>query len=169
MQRRTLLQLGLTSAAALAVAGGAVAWLRPGLLPSGALSATGREVFAAVGRAALDKSLPDVEAARQIALQGLLARIDALVQALPPHPQAELSQLLSLLGTTPGRRAFARLRQPWREAAVADIQQALQGMRLSTLPLRQQAYGALHDISTGAYFSDPASWSMLGYPGPRKI
>lgn len=169
MQRRTLLQLGLTSAALLAVAGGAVAWLRPGLLPGGALSATGREVFAAVGSAVLDKSLPDAEAARLRALQDLLARVDALVQALPQHAQAELSQLLSLLGSTPGRRAFAGLGQPWREAAVADIQQALQGMRLSTLALHQQAYAALHDISTGAYFSDPASWALLGYPGPRQI
>jgi hypothetical protein len=169
MQRRTLLQLGLTSAAVLAVAGGAVAWLRPGLLPGGALSAIGREVFAAVGRAVLDKSLPAAEADRQIALQGLLSRIDALVQALPPHAQSELSQLLSLLGSAPGRRAFAGLSLPWPDATVADIQQALQGMRLSALALRQQAYAALHDISTGAYFSDPASWSLLGYPGPRQL
>jgi hypothetical protein len=169
MQRRTLLQLGLTSAAVLAVAGGALAWLRPGLLPSGALSATGRAVFAAVGRAVLDKSLPAAKADRQIALQGLLNRIDILVQALPPHAQGELSQLLSLLGSAPGRRALAGLEQPWGEAAVPEIQQALQGMRLSTLALRQQAYAALHDISTGAYFSDPASWPLLGYPGPRQI
>ena len=27
-------------------------------------------------------------------------------------------------------------------------------MRLSSLALRQQAYGALHDITAGAYFSD---------------
>jgi hypothetical protein len=169
MQRRTLLQLGLTSAAVLAVAGGASAWLRPGLLQGGALSATGSEVFAAVGRAVLDKSLPDAEPARQIALQGLLTRIDALVQALPPHAQGELSQLLSLLGSAPGRRALTGLGQPWPEAAVADIQQALQGMRLSTLALRQQAYAAVHDIITGAYFSDPASWPLLGYPGPRQL
>ena len=27
----------------------------------------------------------------------------------------------------------------------------------------------LHDITAGAYFSDQATWSMLGYPGPLKI
>ena len=92
-----------------------------------------------------------------------------LVQSLPPHAQSELSQLLSLLASAPGRRTFAGLAQPWAEATVADIQQVLQNMRLSSLALRQQAYAALHDITAGAYFWDQANWSMLGYPGPLKI
>ncbi|UUZ77646.1 hypothetical protein LP414_11395 [Polaromonas sp. P1(28)-13] len=104
MQRRTLLKLGVTSAAVLLVAGGAAALLKPGLV-GGALSSAGREVFAAIGRAILDKSLPAKDGPRQIALNGLLSRVDALVQALPPHAQSELSQLLSLLASTAGRRA----------------------------------------------------------------
>ena len=168
MQRRTLLKLGLTSAAVLAVAGGAVALLQPGL-EDGALSSAGREVFAAVGLAVLDKSLPAEDGARQIALNGLLSRVDALVQTLPPHAQGELSQLLALLTSAAGRRTLAGLSTPWPEASVADLQQALQGMRLSALALRQQAYAALHDITAGAYFSDEASWPLLGYPGPLKI
>ncbi|UUZ69586.1 hypothetical protein LP416_09200 [Polaromonas sp. P2-4] len=65
--------------------------------------------------------------------------------------------------------ALAGLSPSWPEASIAEIQQALQGMRLSSLALRQQAYAALHDITAGAYFSDAASWSILGYPGPLKI
>lgn len=168
MQRRTLLKLGAASAAVLIVAGGAAALLRPGL-KGGVLSDSGREVFSAVGRAVLDKTLPAEEGARQIALQGLLSRIDALAQSLPPHAQAELSQLLALLASAAGRRTMAGLSPPWPEASVADIQHALQGMRLSALTLRQQAYAALHDITAGAYFSDPSSWPLLGYPGPLKI
>lgn len=168
MQRRTLLRLGGISAALLVVAGGAVALLQPGL-QGGVLSAAGREVFAAVGRAVLDKSLPAEDGARQIALNGLLSRIDSLVQALPPHAQGELSQLLALLASTAGRRMLAGLGASWPEASVADIQQALQAMRLSMLALRQQAYAALHDITAGAYFSDASSWPLLGYPGPQKI
>ena len=168
MQRRTLLKLGGFSAALLVVGGGAVALLQPGL-QGGALSAGGRQVFAAVGRAVLDKSLPAADAARQIALNGLLSRIDILVQALPPHAQGELSQLLALLASAPGRRMLTGLSQSWPDASVADIQQALQGMRRSTLALRQQAYAALHDITVGAYFSDASTWPLLGYPGPRNI
>jgi hypothetical protein len=168
MQRRTLFKLGIASATVLVLAGGAAALIEPGLT-GGRLSASGREVFSAVGRAVLDKSIPADEGARQIALNGLLTRIDTLVAGLPPHAQAELSQLLSLLATAGGRRALAGLNQPWADASVTEIQQALQGMRLSSLALRQQAYGALHDITAGAYFADDATWSLVGYPGPLKI
>lgn len=168
MQRRTLLRLGLASGTVLALAGGAAAWLQPGL-DHGVLSPVGRQVFSAVGNAVLDKTLPVPEGARAVALTGLLNRIDALVRALPPHAQSELSQLLSVLGNSAGRRALAGLSQPWAEAKPAEVQRALQGMRVSSLALRQQAYAALHDITAGAYFSDPSSWSVLGYPGPLEI
>ena len=170
MQRRTLLRLGLASAAALAVAGGAAGWLlQPGLDQDKRLSVAGQGVFAAIGRAVLDKSLPAEEGGRQKALAGLLQRIDALVRALPPHAQAELSQLLSVLASAPGRHALAGLGQPWAQASIAELQDALQDMRLSKLALRQQAYAALHDIATGAYFADATTWPLLGYPGPVKI
>jgi len=152
----------------LLVAGGTAALLQPGLA-GGTLSASGREVFSAVGRAVLDKTLPAEDGARHIALDGLLSRVDVLVQSLPPHAQAELSQLLALLASAAGRRTLAGLSQAWDQASIADIQQSLQDMRLSKLALRQQAYAALHDITAGAYFSDPASWPLLGYPGPMKI
>ena len=158
----------MASATVLVLAGGAAALIEPGLT-GGRLSASAREVFSAVGRAVLDKSIPADEGARQIALNGLLARIDTLVAGLPPHAQAELSQLLSLLATSGGRRTLAGLSQPWADAPVADIRQALQGMRLSSLALRQQAYGALHGITASAYFSDETTWSLLGYPGPVKM
>ncbi len=168
MKRRTLFKLGAASAALLAVGGGAAALLQPGL-HDGKLAAAGREVFRAVGRAVLQASLPPEEAARQAALDGLLERIDALALALPPHAQDELSQLLSLLASVPGRHLLAGLNRPWPVASEADIQQALQGMRLSTLALRQQAYAALHDIAAAAYFTDEATWPQLGYPGPLAI
>ena len=165
MQRRTLFKLGVASAAVLAVGGGIAALVQAGL-QNGKLSETGREVFRAVGRAVLQGSLPADDAARQLALDGLLGRIDELTLALPPHAQDELSQLLSLLASAPGRHLMAGLRQAWPVASDADIQQALQGMRLSALALRQQAYAALHDITAAAYFTDASTWPQLGYPGP---
>ena len=168
MQRRTLLTLGLLSSALLVVAGGTTALLQPGLR-AGTLTPIGREVFSAIGNAILDKTLPTDSAARTTALNSLLDRIDLLVSGLPPHAQAELSQLLSLLGSAVGRNTLAGLNTPWPEADIEQVQQALQGMRFSSLALRQQAYAALHDITAGAYFSDPSSWPLLGYPGPLKI
>lgn len=168
MQRRTLLKLGVTASAVLLIAGGAAALIQPGLT-QGLLSASARTVFSAVSSAVLDKTLPAEPVARQAAMEGLLARIDILISALPPHAQDELSQLLSVLASAGGRRALAGLATPWTDASVAEVQTALQGMRLSSLTLRQQAYAALHDITAGAYFSEPASWALLGYPGPTRI
>lgn len=168
MQRRTLLKLGVVSAVVLAVAGGAATLLSPGL-QAGKLGPAGREVFKAVGRAVLDQSLPREEGPRQAALNALLGRVDELTLALPPHAQAELSQLLSLLASAPGRRALAGLDEDWSVATELRIQQSLQQMRLSGLVLRRQAYAALHDITAAAYFSDASTWPQLGYPGPLPI
>ena len=168
MQRRTLLKLGATSAALLAVVGGTVAWIQPGL-ERGALTRAGREVFRAIGLGVLDKTLPEQADAKEAALTALLGRIDVLISALPQHAQAELSQLLSILASGAGRRALAGLSTPWASASTPEVQAALQDMRLSSLAVRQQAYAALHDITAGAYFSEPTTWTMLGYPGPLAI
>ena len=42
-------------------------------------------------------------------------------------------------------------------------------MRTASLTLPQQAYHALRDLTNAAYFADAASWSQLGYPGPRAV
>jgi hypothetical protein len=168
MHRRGLLTLGIVSAAALALGGGALSWLQPGL-QEGRLSDAGRMVFSGVSRGLLDGSLPAEGAALKLALEGLLDRIDTLVAGLPPHAQAELSQLLALLASAGGRHALAGVGPSWQSATVADIQRGLQAMRVSGLDLRRQSYQALHDIVGSAYFADPATWSLLGYPGPLKI
>jgi len=168
MQRRSLLALGALSAAVLTVGGGLIATLQPGLREA-RLSAGGREVFGGVSRGLLDGSLPAGGAELEWALDGLLERIDGLIAALSPYAQSELSQLLALLASAAGRRALAGLSDPWNKASTADVQRALQGMRVSGLSLRQQAYQALHDIVGSAYFSDPRTWGLLAYPGPLKI
>ena len=172
MQRRTLLKLGVASSALLALVGGAAALIQPGL-DRGALTAASRDVFRAIGLAVLDKTLPADSAtnptAGQAAISALLGRIDVLITALPAHAQDELSQLLSILATGAGRRALVGLSAPWQNTNVPEVQAALQDMRVSSLAVRQQAYSALHDITAGAYFSEPSTWAVLGYPGPPAI
>ena len=168
MQRRTLLKLGALSAAVLIVAGGVTALLQPGL-QHGKLTPASQDIFSSVGRAILDRTLPAEAPDKQSALAGLLHRIDELVQAFPPHVQAELSQLLALLSSAAGRRTLAGLESDWRSASVKEVQESLQSMRVSQLNLRQQSYHALHDIVGAAYFSDASTWTALGYPGPVSL
>lgn len=168
MQRRSLLKLGLVSGVVLAVAGGAAVLLQPGL-EQGRLTAPARALFASLGRAILQGTLPADPQAAALAVQGMVERIDTLAQNLPPHVQAELSQLVGLLCTAPGRLGLAGLTPAWQDATEAQVRAALDGMRYSSLAVRQQAYLALHEIVGGAYFSDESTWTVVGYPGPMAI
>ena len=165
MQRRRLLQLSLASAAALALAGGASALFQAGLA-HGTLTSSGRSIFQTAAQAILDKTLPTAGPAGTAAMTGLLDRVDGLILALAEHAQAELSQLLSLLCSSPGRLLLTGNIQSWTGASLHELQQTLEAMRLSTLAIRQQAYAALHDITAGGYFSDASTCPVLGYPGP---
>jgi hypothetical protein len=168
MQRRTLLKLGLGAAAILAVAGGGLALMRPGLI-DGRMTPSARTVFHAVARAVLDGSLPADAAQRESALAAHMLRLDAELAGFPAALHTELSQLLALLVSAPGRLGLTGLRSDWPDASVAELQQALQGMRTSSLQLRQQVYHALRDLTNGAYYADPAIWPLMGYPGQRPV
>lgn len=169
MQRRTLLKLGVAGSVTLALVGGGAALIYAPAWRDGQLLQPGIDVLRAVARAVLDGSLPSAPAMREAALVGHLKRVQATLSAMPPSTQGEVNQLLALLATAPGRWALAGLGTDWKEASVAQLSHALQGMRVSSLALRSQAYHALRDLTHAAYFSDPSVWSLLGYPGPTKI
>ncbi|MEI6803474.1 MAG: hypothetical protein WCK83_09945 [Burkholderiales bacterium] len=168
LQRRSFLKLGIGSAIVLAVAGGALSLLQPGL-EQGKLSSGARLVLRRTGQAMLAGTLPSDAAAQDAALEALLTRTDTFISALPDAVQAELSQLLSLLASAAGRRGLMGLSGTWQEASVAEVTQALQSMRLSSITLRQQAFQGLHDLAYAPYFSGQESWAVLGYPGPRAV
>lgn len=155
----------MASALALAAGGGALALISAPGFADGKLSAGARHVFAGAARGLLQGTMPEDPRAAD----ALLGRIEGLVANLPPHAQDELSQLLALLASAPGRRGFAGLPPDWPEASAAQVQAALQSMRTSQLALRRQAYQALHDIVGAAYFSEPATWAVLAYPGPVAV
>lgn len=169
MHRRTLLRLGLTSGAGLLLAAGGIALFYEPAWRGGHLTEHGRRVLGAVARAVLDGSLPPDARLQQAALATHLERMDATLRALPPATQREVGELLALLASPPGRLALAGLTPDWLRASVAQVQTALQGMRVSRIRLRQQAYHALRDLTHAAYFGDSASWAQLGYPGPMTI
>lgn len=168
LQRRSFLKLGIGAAVVLAVAGGAVAMIKPGLV-NGRLSPSARMLMTRVGQAMLQGTLPADVQAQQTAIDALLQRTDAFTSGLPDHVQAELSQLLGLLATAAGRRGIVGLSASWEDASVADTTAALQAMRASGTALRIQAYQGLHDLVFVPYFSGEASWAGIGYPGPTAV
>lgn len=168
LRRRTLMTAGLAAGAVLAVAGGTLASLRPGLTADGRLTPAGREVFDAVARAVLDGLLP-APPAQATALAALLERMDATLQGLPPSLQDEVGEMLALLASAPGRLLLTGLGSDWADAETAELTDMLNRLRGSSLALRQQLYRALRDLVNAAWFADPSAWPRIGYPGPMKI
>jgi hypothetical protein len=166
MKRRTLLTVGIAGGALLALAGGMLATLQPARL-DGKLTVRGRELFAAVSRTVLAGVLPT--AVQSPVLSAHLDRIESTLAGLSPALQAEVDEMLTILASTPGRMALAGLSSPWDTATPVELTQAMQGLRESRLDLRQQVYRALRDLTNAAYFADPSTWPLLGYPGPRAV
>jgi hypothetical protein len=170
MNRRSWLGLGLAGSTFIA-AGGVAAWVASTapVWRDARLLGDGRVVMSAVARGVLDGTLPDDVAARQVALEAHLQRMEVAVAGLAPAAQAEFAELLTLLATGAGRRLFASLDVPWRDSTVAQLQEMLQSLRESRLLLRRAAYHALRDLTHAAYFADERTWPLLGYPGPRGL
>lgn len=168
MRRRTLLQVGATSAALLAVAGAGYSLMAPAWRAS-QLNEVGRALFRAVALAVLDGSLPVGAVERTVALDAHLLRVEGTIMGFPKTVQDELALLLNMLTHAPGRWGLAGLGSAWDIASTGDVQAALQNMRLSSLDLRQQSYQALRDITCAAYFADPSTWQALGYSGPTDL
>jgi len=127
-----------------------------------------RDIFTSVARAVLEGNLPEAPAAMQQALAAHLQRVETAIAGLPPATRNELSDLLALLGTAPGRLALTGLAVAWRDTPTRQVQAALQTMRRSSSRTRQQVYQALRELTVAAYFSDASTWPDLGYPGPQQ-
>lgn len=164
MKRRSLFKLGLGSAALFAIGGGAAALWTPGLSKD-RLTPAGRLALGALARALLDGSLPEGEAALQRQLDGF----EATIAAFPPLVRQELQLLLSLTVNGLGRFGLIGTARPLHELPRAELQALLQRMRVSDLAIRQQAYFALRDLNCAAFIAEPASWTLMGYPGPQTI
>jgi hypothetical protein len=168
MQRRTLLKLGLASTVALGVGAGLVALVRPGR-EAGRLTAGGRALWGAVARGVLGPLLPADAAAARAALDAHLQRLEQAIAGMPPAVQAEIDELTTLAASAPGRRALIGLATPWPEAGAAEVEQALDALRRSSLGLRQQVYQALRELTNAAYFADTGTWALMGYAGQRPV
>lgn len=167
MHRRTLLTLGLAGGGLAVLGVGVIGW-RPGW-HSGALSPQARQVMHAVTLCVLEGALSGDESTRRAQLATQLDALEQTIEHFAPHAREELSLLLGLLSTVPGRVGLAGLLPDWQDAPTSAVREVLQSMRVSRLTVRQQAYHALRDLTNAAWFAAPEHWAAIGYPGPRDI
>ena len=170
ISRRTFIAAGVLGAAALATAG----WLRgphapPTSTPRARLDADAEAVMGAVIPVLLAGALPDDAQARQRMLAETLAGVDVAIAGLAPDAQQELAQLFALLSLPPVRLMLAGVSAPWNEASPQDVRRFLDRCRGSSTKLLRAAYDALHQLTFGAWYGNPASWAAIGYAGPPNL
>lgn len=160
--RRQFIHTGLAGSLLLSFSG----WLNA----AGArrFSAAEREMLGAVVDAMLDGVLPAQSTQRRPLVAQTVDGIATAVAGLSAASQTEIGELFGLLAIAPARMLLAGVGKPWREASVSDVGEFLQSWRDSRLGLLQGAYGALHDLTYGAWYGRPDSWEAISYPGPPR-
>ncbi|MCB1941741.1 MAG: hypothetical protein H6942_10985 [Candidatus Accumulibacter sp.] len=160
--RRQFIKTGLAGSVLLSFAG----WLNAA--GSRQLSDAEREMLAAVVNAMLAGVLPTESRERRRLVTLTVNGVATAVSGLSAATQKEIGELFGLLVIAPARLVLAGVGKPWREASVGEVSEFLQAWRSSRLNLLQSAYGALHDLTFGAWYGRPGSWQAISYPGPPR-
>ena len=160
--RRQFLQTGLAGSLLLSFSG----WLNAA--GPRRFSDAEREMLGAVVNAMLDGVLPTQGQQRRPQVARTVDGIATAVGGLSAASQQEIGELFGLLVIAPARLVLAGVSKPWSEASVADVGEFLQSWRSSRLRLLQSAYGALHDLTFGAWYGRPETWEAISYPGPPR-
>jgi hypothetical protein len=166
--RRTFLKAGLLSTALLAAAGGWYRVTHPAPPRGFVLDGEARAALGAIVPAMLGGALPVAPADRARAIAATTDRVHQAILGLPLGSQQEVQDLFGLLTLAPARRLLAGVPTGWAEAKEADVAAFLQDWRTHRFALMRTAYAALHDLVLGVWYSDPAHWEAIGYPGPLK-
>lgn len=166
-KRRWLLKSALALGAVGAALGGAVFWNRG--VSNGALTDSGKDVLKAVARAVLSDMLPTDPAAREAKLEGQMQRLNEVIRTMPASAQNELAALLGLMVNAPTRLMVTGLSSSWAKASTEEVAEALESMRIHTLPTTMLSYHAVRDLTCIAFFTNPDNWALTGYPGPLDL
>jgi hypothetical protein len=166
--RRTFLKAGLLSAAVLAAGGGWYRHTHPAPPRGFVLDGEARAALGAIVPAILADALPAAPAGRARAIAATTDRVHQAILGLPLHAQQEVQDLFGLLALAPARRLLTGVADGWAAAKEADVAAFLQDWRTHRFALMRTAYAALHDLVLGAWYSDPAHWEAIGFPGPSK-
>ncbi|TLD43984.1 MAG: hypothetical protein FAZ92_03757 [Accumulibacter sp.] len=162
VSRRQFIRTGVAGGLLLAFSG----WLNAA--GGRQLSVAEREMLAALCGALLDGALPVAGEERRRLVALTVDGIATTVAGLSLASQREIGELFGLLVLAPGRMVLAGVSKPWREATVGEVSDFLQAWRTSRLTLLQGAYGALHDLTFGAWYARPDTWEAIAYPGPPR-
>lgn len=169
LDRRRFLKLSVTGAATLAVLGGSAQLA--GCAGRTEAPATGHVFLTAADVALFRALLPVVNGSALPADDGIrteaIRRIDLTCAALDAPARAEARKLLDLLHWRVFRRLACGFSADWSQASAEELNRFLQRWRDSKLGLFNAGHRALTKLTAVGWWSQPASWSAAGYPGPQ--
>lgn len=166
-KRRWFLKTALAIGAVGATLGGMVFWHRG--LRDGKLTAHGRDVCHGLARGILGPMLPQDAALRAATLEAHLDNLEDFIRGTPAVMQIQVNAVLGLLGNAPTRYMLTDLGHSWRDASDAQIERALDTMRINPLPTQRLTYQVVRGLTCMSFFSNSANWPLTGYTGPLDI
>ena len=113
--------------------------------------------------------LPREPKQREAILETHLDNLEAFIRGTPEVMQIQVNAVLGLLGNAPTRYMLTDLSGSWRKASDAQIERALENMRLNPLPTQRLTYHVVRGLTCMSFFNQSANWPMIGYPGPLDI
>jgi hypothetical protein len=167
-KRRSFLKAGALATLVLAAGGGIYRAVHTPAPQYFVLDGEAGAALAAIVPAILAGALPSAPGERQAAIAGTIKGVHAAISNLPLATQKEVQDLFGMLALAPARRLLTGVPGGWANAHEADVAAFLHRWRLHRFALLRTAYSALHDLSFGAWYAQPASWETIGYPGPMK-
>lgn len=169
MGRRRFIQGGLFGIALLAGAGW-LAWRRPDDVPVtggpfAVLSPYEAAVLLGVARRVVPPGprFPRPEAVR------VAERVDAFLAMSHPGVQRDVKRLLTLFDSALLGLALDASPTRFRTASPDRQDARLEAWSASRLAVRRTGFRALRRLVCSAYYSSPATWSAVGYPGPPAL
>ncbi len=163
--RRTFIKVGIAGGMVFAAA----RFLdRPGAVaadPYQFLDARTAAVTAALVPVVLAGVLPTEAAARARAIEETTTAFDRAVAGLSPAVRKEVDELFSILRFAPARLMFTGLWHPVEESPPEEIAAFLKRWRHSRFEIQRAGYQAITQLLQAAWYGNPASWALIGYPG----
>ncbi|MDP3233421.1 MAG: gluconate 2-dehydrogenase subunit 3 family protein [Myxococcales bacterium] len=166
--RRSVLKRGLIGGALLALGGGGFLFTRksvevdpPG---DGLLSFTAREF--AIVTALSYRVIPHREGFPTVDAVQVARGCDRILTLVDETALTETKQLLMLLENALPNFLFGRRARTFSTMSSDDQDAVLTEWQTSRITLRRTGYTALRGLVMAAYFSSPATWPAIGYPGP---
>jgi hypothetical protein len=167
--RRSFLKMGLVGGGALALGSLTLATrstrLRTPATPLRLLTVQEFSILAAVA----ERVCPGRESFPAPEAMHVAERVDALLANAHPGLSGEIRQLVHLFENGLANFIFDRRPRAFSQMDAAEQDATLNDWRHSSITLRRTGYKALTGLITAAYYSNPATYAAVGYPGPPDI